>query len=123
MKRLELLKCLNCGSPLHWGDSEIVKCPYCRSEYIKDEGITLYEEPTHPNVDVYDMDLNQSKIKLNIYGRVYEFYISEFEVEYQPELETTCLCDFEYRTVVSRVVPNVNMRLIGIQELKGSDKE
>lgn len=118
MNKLELLRCLNCGSNLHWGDEDVVVCPYCKSEYIKEQGFTTYSEKEKDVFQVDEINLENPKVIINVYGKTFEFYISSFEMESSPDIDTYSLYDGTVRTYVTNQLPNIDMHLIGIREIK-----
>lgn len=62
----EYKNCLNCGAPLHYGKNDydnIARCVYCGTEYHIDRLGKIEEY----------------KVKLVVFGKIHEFYISELE--------------------------------------------
>jgi len=118
MKNLELLRCLNCGGNLHWGDDNVVVCPYCKSEYIKEQGFTTYSEKEKDVFQVDTINLENPKVIINAYGKTFEFYVSSFEMESPSNIDTYSLYDDTIRTVIRNELPDINMHLVGIREIK-----
>jgi len=118
MKNLELLRCLNCGGNLHWGDDNVVVCPYCKSEYIKEQGFTTYSEKEKDVFQVDTINLENPKVIINAYGKTFEFYVSSFEMESPNDIDEYTFCDGTTRTFIRNRLPNIDMHLVGIREIK-----
>ena len=90
--------CKNCGASLHYDETNYgkkVKCQYCRQEYHID---------TLGRIEEY-------KVKLEIYGKVIDFYINSIEIK--PDFyEVTSLADND-RTFIQSNHSDINIELIG----------
>lgn len=92
------MKCKNCGAELSydkaaWGKK--TRCRYCRTEYT---------------IDLLGR-VEEYKVKIEIYGKVMDFYISEVNVE-SSCIESTMLCDGRMSMVRGR--PIVRLELISM---------
>lgn len=118
MKNLELLKCEVCGAPLTWGNDKIVKCSYCRSEYVKNgEDVTITKR-NHNNITVSDINLDEPYVYVTCGGTTMKCYIANCATEFEPELlEYTTLDDVYSRTVIGGSMPKINLELIGVETI------
>lgn len=61
--------CKNCGAPLKYDNSKIIKCEYCGTEYHK---------------DIYGK-IEEYYVTLEILGKKRRFYINDMEIKYSSD--------------------------------------
>ena len=103
----EKTNCLNCGSPLHYDETNygsIAKCQYCGTEYHIDK---------LGRVEEY-------KVKIKMQGKIISFYVNT--MTYEMNNDFNCYRDFLGRQCVARIPtqPTITLELTSydIEEAK-----
>ena len=106
----ERTNCMNCGSPLHYDETNYgstAKCAYCDTEYHIDK---------LGRVEEY-------KVKLKMQGHIISFYIGTMTYE-PPPMETYRTYSGEMHFVPVCSCPNITLELhsYAIEEVDDNDK-
>ena len=106
----ERTNCMNCGSPLHYDETNYgstAKCAYCDTEYHIDK---------LGRVEEY-------KVKLKMFGKIISFYLGS--MTYEPVLlDTYRTLDGDMHSISSWSHPNITLELhsYAIEEVDDNDK-